>query len=235
MIRALLVDDERLARAELRSLLCAHPTITIVGEAADAPSAATIARTELPDVIFLDIELGATNAFDVLGQIPCTCRVVFVTAHDEYAVRAFEVDGVDYLLKPVQPKRLAEAVARLEAAHGTKPQLDPDDRLMLPVDKFYKLVKVRAIVWILAAGDYSEVHLADGAKLLVLKSLREWEERLPDKQFIRIHRSAIVNVDAIEKVEEWFNSSFRIHLRGVPEPLVSSRRHSAALRSRFSG
>jgi two-component system, LytTR family, response regulator len=108
-----------------------------------------------------------------------------------------------------------------------------DDRIMLPVDHAWKLVKLRTIELIYAAGDYSEVHLADSTHLLTLRSLRCWENCLPERQFVRVHRSAIVNADAIERLEEWFNSSFRIHLRNRPDPLISSRRYATQLRSRF--
>ena len=108
-----------------------------------------------------------------------------------------------------------------------------DDRIMLPAERAWKLVRLRAIELIYAAGDYSEVHLADASHLVTLRSLRCWERRLPERHFVRIHRSAIVNADAIERLEDWFNSSFRIHLRNRPDPLISSRRYAAKLRARF--
>jgi two-component system, LytTR family, response regulator len=116
---------------------------------------------------------------------------------------------------------------------GGERRLALDDRIMLPVGQAWRLVKLRAIDLIYAAGDYSEVHLADASHLVTLRSLRCWERRLPEKHFIRVHRSAIVNADAIDRLEEWFNSSFRIHLRNRPEPLISSRRYASVLRSRF--
>ena len=108
-----------------------------------------------------------------------------------------------------------------------------DDRLLLPVDHHYEVVKVESIESIFAAGDYSEVHLACGIHLLVLRSLVEWQKRLPEKLFVRVHRSIILNLDAIDRVEEWFHGSFRIHLRNGRHPVVSSRRYSAQLRARF--
>ena len=108
-----------------------------------------------------------------------------------------------------------------------------DDRLMLPVDHAYRLVKLRAVERIMAAGDYSEVHLVDATRALVLRSLREWLAELPEKNFIRVHRSAIINLDCIERLEAWFNSSFRIHLKSGGQPIVTSRRYAALLRARF--
>jgi two-component system, LytTR family, response regulator len=108
-----------------------------------------------------------------------------------------------------------------------------DDRLLLPVDQHFEIVKVDTIEVILAAGDYSEVHLSCGEKLLVLRSLLEWQKRLPEKLFVRVHRSIILNLDSIDRLEEWFNGSFRIHLRNGRHPVVSSRRYSADLRARL--
>ena len=131
-----------------------------------------------------------------------------------------DVVFLDLDLPPVREPRVAT-------------HLSYDDRIMLPTSRDYRLVRIRSIELIYACGDYSEVHLADATELMVLKSLRCWERRLPQKHFVRIHRSAIVNADAIERLEDWFNSSFRIYLRNRPEPLVSSRRYSAHLRTRF--
>lgn len=112
-------------------------------------------------------------------------------------------------------------------------RLAVDDRLMLPVDHHFELIRVRCIESILSAGDYSEVYLTDGVRMVMLRSLREWLSRLPAKHFIRVHRSTILNVDRIDRIEEWFNFSFRIHLKSGREPVISSRRYSAELRARF--
>ena len=111
--------------------------------------------------------------------------------------------------------------------------LDVDDRLLLPVDHHYEIVKVETIEAIFAAGDYSEIHLTCGAPVLVLRSLAEWQKRLPEKLFVRVHRSIILNLDSIDRVEEWFNGSFRIHRRNGQHPVISSRRYSAQLRARL--
>jgi two-component system LytT family response regulator len=111
--------------------------------------------------------------------------------------------------------------------------LAADDRLLLPVDHHFEFVKVEMIELIFAAGDYSEVHLSCGSQLLVLRSLVQWQKRLPEKLFVRVHRSIILNLNSIDRVEEWFNGSFRIHLRNRRSPVISSRRYSAELRARF--
>ena len=112
-------------------------------------------------------------------------------------------------------------------------RLAVDDRLMLPIDHHFELVRVGCIESIFSAGDYSEVHLIDGVRMFILRSLRDWLARLPEKHFVRVHRTTILNVDRIDRVEEWFNNSFRIHLKSGCEPVISSRRYAAQLRARF--
>lgn len=228
-MKAVVVDDERLARRELRSLIQAHGGVDVVGEAASVQEAESLVEQLAPDLLFLDVEMPGANGFALLESVPSRTKIVFVTAHEEYAVRAFDVGAVDYLLKPVQPSRLALALGRAGPAEAVR--LAYDERLLLPTDRHYRLVKVRLIAAIEADGDYSRVSLADGASFHVLRSLKEWEERLPDRHFVRIHRSAIVNLEHVERVEKWFNSSFRVHVRSRTEPLVSSRRCSAVLRA----
>jgi two-component system LytT family response regulator len=234
---ALIIDDERLARKDLSSLLENHPEIKIVGEAEDVPSA-QIGITELqPDLIFLDIQMPGESGFDLLDKMEVSAKIIFVTAYDEYAIRAFEVNAVDYLLKPVNPERLAHALDKLEEDEsetgGSARTLGYDDRLFLMVGSHFKFLKVDSILSIQAAGDYTEVFTGDGKKGLTLKSMKEWESRLPEQYFIRIHRSTIVNMDHIERVEEWFNYSFRVYLKGREEPLMMSRRYAAKLKDKL--
>lgn len=234
---ALVVDDERLARKDLVSLLSAHPNIRVVGEA-DNVAAAIEAIAELnPEVIFLDIQMPGEPGFDLLNKIKVEAQVIFVTAFDEYAIRAFEVNALDYLLKPVNPDRLAQAIARLEPE--AKPEtselrkLAYNDRLFLLIDDQMQFLKISTILTITAAGDYSEILTTDRKKGLTLKSMKEWEARLPEQFFCRIHRSTIINLEHITRLEEWFNYSFRVYLKGIDKPLVLSRRYVARLKQRM--
>jgi len=234
---AILVDDERLARKELRSMLAEHEIIDIVGEAESVAQAAELFQAQKPDVLFLDIQLPGETGFDLIEKISPACKIIFVTAFDAYAIRAFEVNALDYLLKPINPARLAQAIERL-TSHDAAPAspvraLEYEDRLFIEVDERSRFLKVSDIVVISAMGDYSRIFSADGQKSLVLKSLRDWEERLPAKQFMRIHRSTIINVEYVERLESWFNRSYRIHLRQIPEPLVMSRRYAARFKTTF--
>jgi two-component system LytT family response regulator len=233
-IRALVVDDERLARRDLIALLGEHDQVTVIGEADDIPSAVEAIRALNPNLIFLDIQMPGASGFDLLEKMDVEAPVIFVTAYDEFAIRAFEVNALDYLLKPVNPERLAKALEKLEERKlppGRK--LNIDDRLFLMVGRFFKFLPVQGIVVIQAAGDYTEVRTADGSKGLTLKSMKEWETRLPPQHFVRIHRSTIINMDFIEKVDAWFNYSFRICVKGVKEPLVISRRYASKLKGKL--
>ncbi|MCX6138458.1 MAG: LytTR family DNA-binding domain-containing protein [Ignavibacteriales bacterium] len=235
--RAIIVDDERLARKDLRSMLAEYPGIEVAGEADSVTAAVRLIAETSPDIIFLDIQMPGESGFDLLERVELTARVVFVTAFDEYAIRAFEVDAVDYLLKPVNPDRLRAAMERLEKevvpAEPSKQRLEIEDSLFLSVNSRLKFIKVNAILFIQAAGDYSEIYLADGKKGLVQKKMGEWEDRLPASHFCRIHRSTVINMDCIDRVEEWFSNSYRVYLKGVETPLVMSRNYASVLKDKL--
>ena len=234
----MIVDDERLARREMRSLLADFPQIEIAGEAEGVAAAAEMIIKLKADVVFLDIQLSGETGFDLLERIdPRRVRVIFVTAFDAFAIRAFEVNAVDYLLKPVNPDRLAAAIERLGRTAdkpSTARPLDIDDRVLVETNERGFFVRVLDIAHIAAAGDYSEVHTTDGRKLLVEKPLREWEERLPGKHFARIHRRSIVNLDQVESIESWFAGGLQVRLKTGGEPLHVSRRFASKLKSGFN-
>jgi two-component system LytT family response regulator len=239
MRNVLIVDDERLARRELKELLQeghGHE-IHVIAEAASVQEAATLARLHDPDVVFLDVHLAGETGFDLLPLLDGAVAVVFVTAFDRYAIRAFEVNALDYLLKPVAPQRLAATLARLgepaPAESASIQGLTYDDRLFLRLDDRMTFLHLREIVAILAAADNSILQLTGGKQARARKPLREWADRLPERNFARIHRSTIVNLDFVERVEEWSHFSYRLYLRGITEPFQMSRRWAARLRSRL--
>jgi len=236
--KAVIVDDERLARAKLRAMLEHYPQISIAGEADSAEAAIQLINVERPDIVFLDIQMPGESGFDLVNRLERPVRIIFVTAFDDYAIRAFEINALDYLLKPVTQERLTRAVERLR--HSPAPadfpnrRLEHDDFLFLTIDQNSRFLRVREIKYISAADVYSEIITADEQKTLVLKPLSEWEERLPEKYFARIHRSTIINIEFVERVEKCFNYSFQVHLRGVKEPLTMSRRYAAKLKDKLS-
>jgi two-component system, LytTR family, response regulator len=237
VFNVLVIDDERLARKDLISLLGAHENIRVIGQADDAPSAVRAIERLNPDVIFLDIQMPGDSGFDLLEKTDVEAEIIFVTAYDEFAIRAFEVNALDYLLKPVNPERLAKALEKLELQKQETParirRLKYDDRLFLMLGRHFRFLKVDTILTVTAAGDYSEVLTTGGNKGLTLKSMKEWEIRLPPQHFVRIHRSSIINMEFIDRVEEWFNYSFRVYLKGVEEPCVISRRYATKLKDKL--
>lgn len=237
-LSALIVDDERLARRELISLLAEHPEIRVIGEADDVPSAVEALNRLKPDVMFLDIQMPGQSGFDLLEQNPVSAHIVFVTAYDEYALRAFEVNALDYLMKPVNPARLQKTVERLfthpgEPMQGDQHPLSYGDQLFLMYNTQMRFLRVDEIVHITSAGDYTEVHLCSGSKGLTVKPMREWETRLPSHDFCRIHRSTIINLNHVDRVERSTSGSFHVYLKGQKEPMVISRRFASRLRERL--
>jgi len=236
LYNALIVDDERLARQDLKDLLKDCDNIRIIGEA-DSVDTAQKAIEELnPDVIFLDIQMPGESGFELLEKMRVTARIIFVTAYDEYAIRAFEINALDYLLKPVSPERLKRALERLELQESAETLINKkllnDDHLFLLFNNQFQFILVKTIISITAAGDYSELHLTNGHNGLVQKSMKEWDDRLPEN-FCRIHRSNIINLEYIDRLEEWFNYSYQVYLKGIKEPFVMSRRFAIILKEKL--
>lgn len=233
--RAVIVDDERLARKEMRRLLAEFDEISIVGEAENLSEAVEIIEKEKPQIIFLDIQLSNENGFDLVEKVEHNFNLIFVTAFDAYAIRAFEVNALDYLLKPVNPERLTKAIERLKD-EKTEEKIRPlefNDRIFLELGTRSIFLKVNEISHINSAGDYSEIITTAGRKHLIEKPLREWEERLPEKHFLRIHRQTIINLEEIEEIETWFNRTFQVRLKNFREKLAVSRRYAVKLKQKF--
>jgi two-component system, LytTR family, response regulator len=236
-LSAIIVDDERLSRQALKSIIAELEQVEIVGEADNVQAAIVLIDQTQPDIIFLDIQMPGESGFDLLEKINIKAKIIFITAYDEFALRAFEVNALDYLMKPVSPARLKAALDRLndEEQIDAKPKrrLTNDDRLFIQFRSNYIFLKIDTITHISSAGDYSEVFLNDCKHGLTNKSMQEWEDRLPENNFCRIHRSTIINIDFVVKVEDWFNNSFRVYLKGVEEPFSMSRRYASQIKGRM--
>jgi two-component system LytT family response regulator len=235
--RALIVDDERLARRELEYLLRDHTEIEVVGEAGSVDEAAEAIRRLRPDLIFLDIQMPGASGFELFERTNLAAKIIFVTAHDEFAVRAFEVNALDYLMKPLKPERLRQAIERyLGNADTGKPaptRLAFDDCIFVSVNQAPRFLKLTSIICILAEGDYTRLVGVDGPIGLVLKSMKEWDALLPERQFCRIQRSIIINCEQAQRFEPWFNGAMRVHMKRLDKPLVMSRRYARRFRARF--
>ncbi len=236
-MKALIVDDERLARKELASLLELHKDIEIVGEATNVEEALDQITKLNPDLIFLDIQMPGESGFDLLEKLEKVPDVIFTTAFDEFATKAFEVNALDYLLKPIQPERLGAAVNRirkehyLDAQHDKKSLGQNDQVFVKDGDKcwFVRLSEVRLFE---SDGNYIKVFFENN-KPMIHKSLNALDERLDSKAFFRASRKHIVNLSWIEKVDTWFNGGLLLQLRGG-EKIEVSRRQAARFKERMS-
>ena len=238
-MKALIIDDESLARFTLKTKLDEFPDIDILGEAASVKEAAEKITNLDPDLIFLDIQMKDGTGFDLLNQIEYTGKVIFVTAFDEYALRAFEINAVDYLLKPISSKRLKEAIERLSEGDSriheeTAHKLNYNDRLMVMHKQSVHFIKIDQITSVNASREYTFIRTIDGREYLAGKTISQWEQRLPDQHFCRIHRSTIVNFDYIVKIEHHISGSAEVIIQGRPEPLFISRNYFKILKQRYS-
>jgi len=235
MIRALVVDDEEPARGELRYLLSAHPEVDVVGEAASAGEALALAQKVRYDVVFLDVELPGMTGLEVARLVLERVEhpeVVFVTAHQRYAVDAFAVEAFDYLVKPVEPERLARVVKRLsQVRKRQRPEVEKI--AVVSAGGAQTLVDYDGVYWIEADGDYSRVHTYDRSYLST-SSLRELAELLPSSRFSRIHRSHVVNLGKVAEVRRGGPDRLRLVLDDKPRTeLDVARRQTRALREQL--
>lgn len=237
-LRALLADDERLARKRLREMLEVHPEIEVIGETDGVESTVAFAARERVDVLFLDVQMPPHCGFDALPELQPLPKIVFVTAHDRFAVRAFEADAFDYLLKPVYPDRLAETVRRLlmapvpppEAGQSPPGSLVLHDYVTLRDKGKLQMVPVRQIAAIEAEAAYSRVILSGRESMLMLRSIQDWEKMLPLPPFARLDRSLLVNLNLVRSFQVLNRSEARLGLEEVECPLVLGRAASVRLR-----
>lgn len=241
-MKAIIVDDERLARNELKRLLENFPHIEVIAEATNTDEAATLLETLQPDVLFLDIQMPGKTGFEWLeswdGFLP---EVIFTTAFDEYALKAFEVNALDYVLKPVELSRLSESIQKLEKRQIQQAKVEQTPHHVLGAQDqifvkdgercwFVRLDRVRLCE---SMGNYVRLFF-DDQKPLVLKSLNSLEERLDPKVFFRANRKHIINLNFIDKIEPWFSGGLQVTLSGKGEKIEISRRQSIRFKELLS-
>lgn len=243
-MKALLIDDERLARAELRRLLAAFPEVEVAGEAANAKQARAQLAAVQPELIFLDVQMPGESGMELLESLePPVPHVVFTTAYDEFAVKAFELNALDYLLKPVDPTRLAEAIGKLrEKQRGAtdapgrpaaaRDRLAAEDKVFVREGDHCWFVEVKSIRLLESEGNYTRVHF-DGAQPQLFRSLNAMEERLDPKFFFRANRRQIINLAWIDRIEPWFSGGLLVHLKGGAK-VELSRRQAQEFRDKMS-
>ncbi|HET7622789.1 MAG TPA: LytTR family DNA-binding domain-containing protein [Gemmatimonadaceae bacterium] len=256
-MRTLIVDDEPLARSRLRKLLLAEEGVEIVGECSSAEEAIEMIEGALPDIVFLDVQMPGMDGFQLLARLetPALPAIIFVTAYDDYALRAFEVHALDYLLKPYSRARfvdafrrareqleresaaaadrrllglLAELRARESGGAAAPPAARDNERLVVKADGRMFFVRPADIDWVEASANYVRLH-ARGESYQLRESMKHMEERLPSGNFVRIHRSAIVNLDRVRELQPWFHGEYVVILADGTK-LTASRAYASRLR-----
>jgi two-component system LytT family response regulator len=236
-LTALIIDDERLARLNLRKKLSMFSEIEVIGEASGMETGIKAIRDHNPDILFLDIKLSDGNGFDLLNKVEFKGKVIFQTAYDEYACRAFEINAIDYLLKPITKERLKKVVANLINSEHEKnvsgfQKFRYDDRIMIEQKKNIHFIKVENIVCIKADREYTSLFEKGGKEYLVLKSIGDWQKELPDEHFARVHRNSVINFNYIERSERFGNTAI-IFLVSIPEPVPISRGYYKLIKTRY--
>ena len=242
MHKAIIIDDERLARNELKKLLSDFPEVEVIGEAANAAEGIEKIESLMPDLIFLDIQMPGKTGFDMLMELEKAPHVIFTTAYDEFALKAFEVNALDYLLKPIEPKRLGEAIQKLSQGDNKErggmgeftnnSVLKEDDQVFVKDGERCWFVKLSDIRLFESVGNYAKVFFGPN-KPLILKSLNALEERLDEKFFFRANRKHIVNLRMIDKIEPYFNGGLLLELKGG-EKIEVSRRQTVKFKEMMS-
>lgn len=243
MIKTIIIDDERLARNELKKLLIEFPEIEIIGEAANADEGIEKIEALQPDLVFLDIQMPGKTGFDMLAELDKVPDIIFTTAYDEYALKAFEVNALDYLLKPIEPKRLEDAIQKLQLleekdsyqqgeSSENQSLLSEHDQVFVKDGEKCWFVKLSEIRLFESVGNYAKVFFGAN-KPLILKSLNSLEERLDEKIFFRANRKHIVNLRTIEKIEPYFNGGLLLELKGG-DKIEVSRRQTVKFKERMS-
>jgi two-component system LytT family response regulator len=243
-MKALIVDDERLARQELKSLLEKYEEINIIGESNNADNAKKKIETLKPDLVFLDIQMPAKTGFELLEELSFVPKIIFTTAYDEYALKAFEVNAFDYLLKPIEQERLDDCLQKLarethvedEGEHSetstNQERLGPSDQVFVKDGDRCWFVKLSDVSAFESEGNYVRVFFENN-KPLILKSLNNLEDRLDEKHYFRANRKFIINLNWVDSIENWFNGGLRVSLKDGKQIEVS-RRQAAKFKDRMS-
>lgn len=235
--RTLIVDDEKYARKDLREQLSGFSCIDVIGEAKNIQTAVEQIERLSPDLVFLDIQFPGETGFDLFERTNIRAKVIFVTAFDEFAIRAFEVNACDYLLKPVNPFRLALTIKRV--CENQEPVVirgnvfRNEDSIYMQLNYKYYFIRIDSIVKITATDHFTEIITSNGIRGLSNKHLFEWEDCLPKSSFVQVHRSSIINMNFVEKIMRGANYSHQIIMRGLETSIPISRKYLRQIKGRF--
>lgn len=242
-IKSVVVDDVDMMRVTLKKVLDGFPNIEIIGEASDYESAKNLINETRPELVFLDIDLNGLTSIDLLNEINCNPKIIFITSHPDFAIKAFELNAVDYILKPISADRLRRAIDRVtemsnepiegSAMDESQERFKADQIILLNFDSKLTFIKVQDINYIEAFGNYTKIYMNDGKLSITYNSIKNWDNRLPNDVFIQIHRSSIVNLLNVVKIEKWTNDTGRLFLKGVEKPFEISRSYFFQIKKKY--
>lgn len=238
MLRLVLCDDEHLALQRLRQLLAPHPNFKIVGEASSKATALQLIRKEKPDALFLDIEMPGATGFDLLKSLHPPPKTIIVTAHTKYAPHSFDLEAVDYLIKPVRPQRFAQALHRLEVACSQKkdaarPSYRLEDRICLQSPHQTVVVPINSIPLLRADGDFTHIYQIQDTPVMICHTLTSYEKILPCPPFVRLDRSHLINLNHVVRVDRKSRDQACLILQGVKESVPIGRAAQLRLKSQL--
>jgi two-component system LytT family response regulator len=241
-IRSVLVDDVDMMRATLKKVLDDFSIIEIVGEASDYESARELINSTKPDLVFLDIDLNGLTSIDLLNEITCEPKIIFISSQPDFAIKAFELNVVDYILKPINSDRLKKAIDRVIELNKnakamsnsyTAERFKPDQIILLNFDNKLTFIKIQDINYIEAFGNYTKIYMTDGKLSITYNSIKNWDNRLPSDVFIQIHRSSVINILNVAKIEKWTNDTGRLFLKGIEKPFEISRSYFFQIKKKY--
>ncbi len=250
VVKSVIVDDMESMRVVLKKLLHNFDGIEVVGEASSFEQATDIISEERPDLLFLDIDLGGMTSLDILPRLDYKPMIIFITSHSDFAIKAFELNAVDYILKPISLDRLSKAIEKVtnkwtetNGNHNNngasaetsddKTHFSPEHIILLNIDNKMFFVNIRDILYIESFGNYTKIFLTDGRLSITYNSIKNWSTRLPKELFLQIHRSTIVNVNQVERIDKWTNDTGRMTLKNIKEPFEISRSYFFELKKKY--
>lgn len=241
VIKAVIADDVESMRMVLKKLLTNFDKIQVVGEASDFKQAQDVIQEEKPDLLFLDIDLNGLTSIDLLSKIDYKPMVIFISSYSDFAIKAFELNAVDYLLKPISLDRLTKAVEKVTNkweetdnwSDEANAKFGPDHIILLSFDNKLSFVRINEINYIEAYGNYTKVYLADGRLSVTYNSIKIWDARLPEDVFIQIHRSTIINLQNVVRIEKWANDTGRLFMKGNDKPFEVSRNYFFQIKKKY--
>lgn len=241
-IRAVLIDDVEVMRITLKKVLEQFPHINIIGEASSFDEAKEVVNRLKPDLLFLDIDLNGLISIDLLEELNCTPKIIFITSHENFAIKAFEMNAIDFIIKPISAKRIANAIERVSLPsvaindnnlNKGEERFQSDQIILLNFDNKMNFIKIKDINYIEAYGNYTKINMLDGKLSITYNSIKNWENKLPLDIFIQIHRSTVVNLINVLKMEKWTNDTGRLCLKNVDKPFEISRSYFFQIKKKY--